>query len=92
MKRVCALLSMVLFSTPVLASDVEAECLAVSEAWGSTGDVAEQCSCIAAAAEGDDDLIAEFMEFGSTYSSDVEAYEGASDAAKAAMDSCSVES
>jgi len=79
-------------SLPAQASSLEDECVAVSAAWGSTGDIASQCSCIAEAAAGDDDVIAELMTFGDTYSNDAEAYESASSQTKAVMDSCSVES
>lgn len=92
MRTLVTLLACAAMTAPAFAGDVESECNAASEEWGSTGDTAAQCSCIAEAAEGDDDLVAEFLEFRSKYSSDVEAYEGASDAAKEVMDKCSVES
>ncbi|MEL7030138.1 MAG: hypothetical protein AAGL49_13245, partial [Pseudomonadota bacterium] len=74
------------------AADLEKECLEVSEMWGSTGDVAAQCACIVEQVGGDATLTEEMMGFRDAYSNDAEAYEGASDAAKAAMDACAVES
>ena len=92
MKKFVSVLAIVMMTSPALAGDVEAECLAASAEWGSTGDVATQCSCIADSAAGDAALAAEFMGFRSLYTNDAEAYEGASDGAKSVMDSCAVES
>lgn len=78
-------------STLAHANGVEAECVAASADWNSTGDTAAQCKCIAEAVAGNDALISEFMAFRSNYSNDAEAYAGASDAAKSVMDQCAVE-
>ena len=90
MRMVLGFLAAVFAAAPASASDVEDECLAASKEWGSAGDVEQQCACVAAAAAGDDTLIAELMEFRSKYSSDSEAYDGASTDAKAVLDQCAV--
>ncbi|MFN3958772.1 MAG: hypothetical protein ACK4NP_02535 [Parvularculaceae bacterium] len=73
------------------ASEFEALCLSVSEDWATEGDVAGQCSCLAAKASANPALDAELRRLAETASSDEEAYEMASAAAKAAMDACSVD-
>lgn len=73
------------------AGDIEAICLDVSEAWGTEGDVAGQCACLGDLADKDPALDAELRKLVETASSDEEAYEQASAAAKAAMDACSVD-
>ncbi|MEL7029557.1 MAG: hypothetical protein AAGL49_10185 [Pseudomonadota bacterium] len=70
------------------ANDVAQECIEVSAIWGETEDVSSACACIGDAAAGDDALVVEFMGFRDAYSSNTEAYEGASSAAKAIMDQC----
>lgn len=81
------------FVTPIsaIAGDANAvaeACITTSKEWGVTDDRTELCACIGDAAAGDAGLVAEFLEFGSKYSSDEEAYEGASTAAKSVMDQC----
>ncbi len=72
-------------------SDMEAICLEVSEEWGTEGDVAAQCACLGGLADKNPALDAELHKLVETASSDEEAYEQASPAAKAAMDACSVD-
>lgn len=74
------------------AESIEDMCLRVSEEWGTGGDVASQCSCLADTAAGDSAVDAELRSLGDDYSNDEEAYEAASDATKAAFDACSVNS
>lgn len=83
--------AVLLIAANAIASELEAECLAASEEWGSTGDVEAQCSCIANAVADDEALYSEFMAFRHNYSNDSEAYDGASESAKTVMDQCSVE-
>lgn len=73
------------------ASEFEALCLSVSEDWATEGDVASQCSCLAAKAAANPALDAELRRLAETASSDEEAYEMASAATKAAMDACAVD-
>jgi hypothetical protein len=73
------------------AGDIEAICLDVSEEWGAEGDVAGQCACLGDIAEKDPALDAELHQLIEAASTDEEAYEQASPAAKAAMDACSVD-
>ena len=79
-------------STAAGAESVEEMCVRVSEEWGTQGDVAAQCSCLADAAAGDSALESELYALGDKFSNDQEAYDGSSDSAKAAFDSCSVNS
>jgi hypothetical protein len=67
-------------------------CMRVSDEWGTEGDVAGQCECLAGRAAGDAALDAELRALGDSKSSDQEAYDAASDGAKAALDACSVNS
>ena len=78
-------------SGAAFAESFEEMCLRVSAEWGSTGDVAGQCSCLADAVAGDEGLAEELTTLAETHSSDAEAYEAASEPGKAALDSCSVE-
>jgi hypothetical protein len=73
------------------AEDFESLCLSVSEDWATEGDVAGQCSCLAGKAAADPALDAELRRLAESASSDEEAYESASAAAKAAMDACAVD-
>ncbi len=79
-------------ATPAFAESVEEMCLRVSEEWGTQGDVAAQCSCLAGEAAGDSALESELRTLGDKYSSDQEAYDAASAGTKAAFDACSVNS
>lgn len=81
-----------LFAGAAAAESFEDMCLRVSGEWGSTGDVAAQCSCLAELAAGDQSLADEMTALGESASNDAETYEGASAAGKAAMDQCAVES
>ncbi|HOP19217.1 MAG TPA: hypothetical protein PLV61_12120 [Parvularculaceae bacterium] len=95
MKRIVLLAGLVapmLFATSAGAESVEDMCLRVSAEWGSTGDVAAQCSCLADKASGDAALADELTALGNSKGSDAEAYDAASDGTKAALDACSVES
>jgi hypothetical protein len=74
------------------AESFEDMCLRVSQAWGTQGDVAGQCACLAGKAAGDSALDSELRSLANVYSSDQEAYDAASDGAKAALDACSVNS
>ena len=74
------------------AESIEDMCVRVSEDWGTEGDVAAQCACLAEEAAGDAAVESELRSLADNYSNDEEAYEGASDATKAAFDSCSVDS
>lgn len=67
-------------------------CQRVSDEWGTTGDVDAQCACLADKAESNGALKEELTSLADAYSSDQEAYDAASDGAKAALDSCSVNS
>lgn len=87
----CVVLAAFSMASATAASSLERECIDVSHQWGSTGDVEAQCSCIADAVAGDDALTAEFLAFDENYSSDAEAYENASAAAKDVMDKCEVD-
>jgi len=89
---VFAIAGLVLAAGAALAADLEQECLEVSALWGSTGDIAAQCTCIVDEVGGDAALTEELMGFRDAYANDAEAYEGASAAAKAVMDACAVES
>lgn len=73
------------------AADFEALCLSVSEDWATEGDVSGQCSCLAEKTKGDPALDAELRRLAETASSDEDAYDQASAAAKAAMDACAVD-
>lgn len=73
------------------AGDIEPICLDVSEEWGTEGDVAAQCACLGDLADQDASLDAELHKLVETASSDEDAYEQASPAAKAALDACSVD-
>lgn len=82
-----------MFAASVAAAEsFEALCLRVSGEWGTKGDVAGQCSCLADLAAGDAALEDELTSLADTQSSDDAAYEAGSDEAKAAFDSCSVNS
>ena len=70
------------------AASIEDMCVQAADEWGSEGDIAGQCSCIADAAASDDDFATEFVELIESFSSDAEAYEAASDSAKAIIDAC----
>jgi len=74
------------------AESVEDMCVRVSKEWGTAGDIAAQCSCLADEAAGDADVEAELRSLADNYSNDEEAYDGASDGTKAAFDACSVNS
>ncbi|MCB2097608.1 MAG: hypothetical protein KDE05_08255 [Parvularculaceae bacterium] len=74
------------------AESIEDMCVRVSEEWGTEGDVATQCACLADEAAGDPAVENELRSLADNYSNDEEAYEGASAATKAAFDSCSVDS
>lgn len=76
---------------PVWAESFEDMCLRVSAEWGSTGDVASQCSCLAGMAAADQGLADEITALAAVHKSDAEAYAAASDAGKAAFDQCAVE-
>lgn len=73
------------------AESFEDLCLRVSGEWGSTGDVASQCSCLAGLADADQSLAEELTALAESHSSDADAYDAASDGGKAALDQCSVE-
>ncbi|NWG91838.1 MAG: hypothetical protein HXY21_04935 [Parvularculaceae bacterium] len=75
-----------------LAESFEDMCMRVSDEWGTQGDVAGQCACLAAKAAGDPALDSELRSLADAYSSDQEAYDAASDGTKAALDACSVNS
>lgn len=81
-----------LFTTNASAESFNDLCLRISAEWGTTGDVTSQCSCLAGLASGDAALEEELTMLANTKSSDEEAYDAGSDAAKAALDSCSVDS
>ncbi len=75
-----------------LAESFEDICLRVSDEWGTSGDVGAQCSCLADKTGSDPALDAELRSLADAHSSDQEAYDAASDGAKAALDACSVDS
>lgn len=75
-----------------LAESFEDMCLRVSGEWGTQGDVAGQCACLAGKAAGDSALDSELRSLADANSSDQEAYDAASDGTKAALDACSVDS
>lgn len=92
-KTVPALAAAFMASSGVaMAESVEAMCVRVSNEWGTVGDILSQCSCLADRAAGDAALEKELRSLGDDYSSDDEAYDGASAKAKAAFDACSVNS
>lgn len=95
MKRliaVSAAVAVALAAGLAYAESIEDMCVRVSEEWGTAGDVAAQCSCLAVEAAGDPAVEAELRSLADNYSNDDEAYEGASDATKSAFDACSVNS
>jgi hypothetical protein len=67
-------------------------CQRVSDEWGTAGDIDAQCACLGDKAESDSSLQEELMSLADNYSNDQDAYDAASDGAKAALDSCSVNS
>ncbi len=73
------------------AESFEDMCVRVSGEWGTGGDVAGQCSCLAEQAAGNAQLEAEIRALGEAHSSDAEAYEAGGDDVKAAFDHCSVD-
>lgn len=85
-------LTILLASTAAYAESTEEMCVRVSKEWGTQGDVAGQCSCLAGKAAEDAAIDEELRSLGDNYSSDQEAYDSASDGTKAAFDSCSVNS
>jgi len=87
-----ALLAAAIAGTAAHAESTEAMCLRVSDEWGTQGDVAAQCSCLAGKAAGDSALDSELRSLADNYSNDDEAYEAASEGTKAAFDACSVNS
>ena len=93
-KAACGALALaVLFAAPAaFAESAQDMCLRVSKDWGTQGDVAAQCSCLAGRAAGDAALDEELRALGGDYSNDQDAYDAASDGTKAAFDSCSVNS
>lgn len=82
----------VLAAGAAAAESIKDMCVRVSEEWGTQGDVAGQCSCLAELAAGDSALDGELRTLSDAYSNDEEAYEAASDGTKAAFDTCSVNS
>ena len=74
------------------AESFEDMCLRVSEEWGTQGDVGAQCSCLTAKAGADGSIDKELRELADAFTSDQEAYDAASEATKAALDACSVNS
>jgi len=94
MKFACGAIALgVLFaSSAAFAESTEEMCVRVSDEWGTQGDVAAQCSCLADKAAGDAALDNELRSLADNYSNDQEAYDAASDGTKAAFDSCSVNS
>ena len=89
--------SLVAFGAMIAAPAASAEsfedmCMRVSDEWGTAGDVASQCSCLADKAAGDSSIDSELRSLADEYSSDADAYDAASDATKAALDACSVNS
>lgn len=85
---IAALASAAFFGSVAYAESVEEMCIRVSGEWGSVGDVPTQCACLASVADEDQSIADELFELAETYSSDEEAYEGASDKVKAAFDQC----
>lgn len=82
-----------MFAASIAAAEsFEDICLRVSDEWGTAGDVAGQCSCLADFAAADAALESELKGLADSQSSDDAAYEAGSDEAKAAFDSCSVNS
>jgi len=73
------------------AESFEELCLRVSDEWGSTGDVAAQCSCLAEMTAADASLDEELTTLAEIHTSDADAYDSASDEGKAALDACAVE-
>lgn len=74
------------------AESFEDMCLRVSEEWGTQGDVATQCACLAGKATDDSAIDSELRTLADTHSNDEDAYDAASDGTKAALDACSVNS
>ncbi|MEM1104354.1 MAG: hypothetical protein AAGH48_09630 [Pseudomonadota bacterium] len=70
------------------ASELKGECLRVSEEWTGPGDYEAACTCFDTEVGSNQALIDEFMAFDDNYSSNEEAYEGASAEAKAVIDAC----
>lgn len=85
-----AALSIMAAATAASAESFEDMCLRISDDWGTKGDVAAQCSCLAGRAASDSALDGELRSLADAYSSDQEAYDAASDGTKAALDACSV--
>jgi hypothetical protein len=73
------------------AESFEDMCVRVSGEWGTGGDVAGQCSCLAEQAADNSQLEAEIRALGEAHSSDAEAYEAGGEDVKAAFDHCSVD-
>lgn len=95
MKRLAfaaAVLAAAIAGTAAHAESTEEMCLRVSDEWGTQGDVAGQCSCLADKAASDSALDSELRSLADNYSNDDEAYEAASAGTKAAFDACSVNS
>ena len=90
--RGAAALGVLFTSSTAFAESTEDMCVRVSEEWGTQGDVAAQCSCLAGMAAGDASLDGELRSLADNYSNDQEAYDAASDGTKSAFDSCSVNS
>lgn len=79
-------------SSAAYAESTEEMCVRVSKEWGTQGDIAAQCFCLAGMAAGDAALDGELRSLADSYSNDQEAYGAASDGTKSAFDSCSVNS
>lgn len=80
------------FAPSAGAESFEDICHRVSAEWGTQGDVGAQCACLAGKAAVDAAVDSELRSLADSYSSDQEAYDAASDGAKAALDACSVNS
>lgn len=87
-----AMLAATFIAGAARAESFEDMCVRVSKEWATQGDIASQCSCLAGKASGDSSIDGELRSLADAYSSDQEAYDAASDGAKAALDACSVNS
>ena len=87
-----AMLATTIIAAAANAESFEDMCVRVSEEWATQGDIASQCACLADKATADSSVDSDLRSLADVYSNDQEAYDAASDGAKAALDACSVNS
>lgn len=95
MRRLClgaAALSAMPLGAVANAESFGEMCLRISGEWGTQGDVSSQCDCLAEKAAADEAIGGDLRNLAEAHESDQEANDAAYDNAKAALDSCSVNS